>query len=329
MRLRRLAVAAVVASALAFAACSSGDDDDAASTSAPSTTAAPTTTTTAAVNASTGCGTTPAVKGLVGERPGDVELSFDSGGVARTYRLAVPDSYDADMPVPVILNLHGSGSNAIQQSVYSDLPRRAAERGVITITPDAIDGAWELAATGTDDDFLVALVRDVTDHYCIDLDRVYTAGISLGSWKATQEACTHPDIFAAIALVAEEVRPPDCAPMPVVAFHGTGDPVVPYGEGADPGITVTGFNGGLPGASVNMPSWAEGGGCGERQITPIGDDVEQWTYPDCDDGIDVVFYSIKGGGHTWPGSDINVGATTQTIDATDIALDFFAAHPMR
>lgn len=301
----------------------SGDDATSSSTTASSTTTAP-----AGPEGSDGCGTDPEVDGPSGDGPGDVERAFLSGSEQRSYRLAVPDSYDPDEPVPLILNLHGATSNAIQQSVYSNLPRRAAERGAITITPDAVGGLWQLSSDGTDDAFLVALVQDAMDRYCVDPARVHVAGLSLGAFKAAVTGCAHPDLFASIALVTVEVRPGDCPAMPVLAFHGTADNVVPYGEGADPGVVVTGPNAGLPGAQDNMAAWAEGGGCSaDKDVEPIGTDIERWSYPDCVEGVDVDFYSIKGGGHTWPGSEIVIGPTTQTIDATDLALDFFASHP--
>jgi polyhydroxybutyrate depolymerase len=175
------------------------------------------------------------------------------------------------------------------------------------------------------------LLEDVEAHYCVDLGRVYAAGISLGAWKAAVTACAHPDRFAAIALVAVEVAPSKCA-MPVVAFHGTADTVVPYGDGADPGVVVTGSNAGLPGAAVNMAHWSENDGCGDKRVERIGDDVERWVYEGCRRGLGVEFYSIAHGGHTWPGSPIDVGRlgkTTHTIDATQISLDWFAAHARR
>jgi polyhydroxybutyrate depolymerase len=46
---------------------------------------------------------------------------------------------------------------------------------------------------------------------------------------------------------------------------------------------------------------------------------------------EVICYSIKGGGHTWPGaiysgpSDL-MGKTTEDIDATELISDFFLRH---
>ncbi len=292
-----------------------GNPTDSAAT--PSSSATPTGT------PSTGCGTLPATESVEAP-PGDAVVTLGD----RSYRLGIPADYDRDRPVPLVMNLHGSGSNALEQTTYSEMAARAGERGWITVTPDAIGGKWELAPTGADDEFLTAVFDQVTAGYCVDLDRVHLTGMSLGAWKAAATACAHADRFASIALVTVEVHPSDCPPMSVVAFHGTADTVVPYGEGADPGVVVTGPNAGLPGARGNMAGWASAAGCGaEPQVQQIGSDVEHWTYPGCPDGRGVELYSIEGGGHTWPGASIDIGPTTQTIDSTDIALDWFETHP--
>lgn len=323
---------AVVALGLVASACS-GSSDAARSTT---TTAAPdpsasTTSTTAVGRGTDGCGTDPDVEPIATSRPGDVEQTFDSGGQERIYRLAVPTDYDPDQPTPLVLNLHGSGSNALQASAYGDVPRVGTHRGMIVVAPQAIDGRWELAGQGTDGDFLMALVDDIESRYCIDQDRVHIVGMSLGAWKAAATACAFPGRFASAVLVTVEVFPGRCDPIPVLAFHGTADRTVPYGEGADPGVTVTGSNAGLPGALDNIAAWADNGGCdAEPTLEEIGDDVVARTYGGCDPGIDVELYTIQGGGHTWPGADVDIagpGQTTQTIDATELAFDWMEAHP--
>lgn len=279
---------------------------------------------------SEGCGTGPAVT-ATDDPVADVALTFDSEGLTRTYRLGIPKDYDPEVPAPLVLNLHGAGSNAVQQSAYTLIPAKGTARGHIVVTPDAVAGMWELAGEGRDDRFLMALLDHVMAGWCVDLDRVHATGISLGAWKATITACTHRDRFASIALVAEEVAPDGCG-IPVVAFHGTADYVVPYGEGADEGVVVTGPNKDLPGVEVNMPKWARNNGCSEeRDVERIGDDVERWIYRGCPDGTGVELYSILHGGHTWPGAAIDrpPQVTTRTIDATDLALDWFEAHPLR
>jgi polyhydroxybutyrate depolymerase len=116
----------------------------------------------------------------------------------------------------------------------------------------------------------------------------------------------------------------------VVAFHGTADAVVPYGRGAGydvlrPSMTVR-----VPPAETSMRAWAEQSGCAlPAKRRSIGRDVRHWTYRNCRPGLGVQLYAIDGGGHTWPGSPVDVpylGRVTRTIDATQIALDWFDHH---
>jgi polyhydroxybutyrate depolymerase len=318
-------------SLLLLAACSGSSEGSSPTTSGAGDRRDATVPTTATAPArSAGCGKAPEVTAPAQDRPGDVPLTFDADGTERGYRLAIPRTYRKDRPAPLILNLHGSGSNAVQQSVYSDLPRRGGALGYVVVTPDAVDGRWQLTPTGTDDDFLTALVDHVEATTCIDLDRVHVTGMSLGAWKSALEVCQHPDRFASAVLVTVEVHPRGCGPTSVLAFHGTADRTVPYGEGSDPGVTVTGANAGLPGARDNIAQWADAAGCEpEPDTTRIGDDVERRALTGCRDGVDVALYTIEGGGHTWPGADITIGPTTQTVDATDLALAWFAEHPHR
>lgn len=319
------------------AACSGSDDSSPVAAPSSASTAVPVTdgsSTTALVEEpepSAGCRRAPDVAPISDERPGDVPQTLSSGGVERVYRLAVPADYDPDVAVPLVLNLHGSGSNAFQASGYGDVPRAATARGMVVVAAEAVDGQWQLAATGTDADFLTALLDDIEARYCIDRNHEHIVGMSLGAWKAAATACEVSDRFASVSLVTVEVFPGRCEPMAVIAFHGTADPVVPYGEGADAGVVVTGPNAGLPGARTNIANWAESAGCdAEPETSEIGTDVELWRYAGCDEGIGVELYTILGGGHTWPGSDIDVaalGVTTSTISATELTLDWFEAHP--
>src|SRR4051812_34517515 len=64
--------------------------------------------------APSGCGK-PAVPMVAQQR------YLKSGGVVRSYLLTIPDNYDRNHRSPLILNFHGHGSNAIQQSAYTQM----------------------------------------------------------------------------------------------------------------------------------------------------------------------------------------------------------------
>lgn len=340
MPLPRRIAGGVMATAflVVLTACSgSTSGDESAATS--SSTEAPASTTTSfpasdprsvPADPSAGCGVEPDVEPIAAEAPGDVELTFPSGGRDRVYRLAIPADYDPDTAAPLVMNVHGSGSTAVEASLYTGLPKAGTDRGMIVVAPEGTDGQWELGSDGVDHDFLTGLIDDLESRFCVDRNRVHAVGMSLGAWKAAATACGSPGRFASLSLVTVEVRPPGCEPLPVVAFHGTADPVVAYGEGGGTVDSSATPNAGLPPTLDNMVAWAEGAGCAtEPEPTPIGDDVEHRVYDGCDDDLGVELYTVVGGGHTWPGAEIEIGPTTDTIDATGITLDWFEAHPRR
>ncbi|HEX7443229.1 MAG TPA: PHB depolymerase family esterase, partial [Acidimicrobiales bacterium] len=201
-RTARTALAGLVALAAAtgFAGCSSTGSPARSGTAASSTTSH-------ADALGSGCGRAPDPGPTTSAPFGDVAQSVSVAGTPRTYRLAVPTTYRRDRPTPLILDFHGSGSNAVQQSAYSQLPAEGASAGYLVVTPDARDGNWDLAAprTQTDDQRLVAaLESDLGARYCVARSRIYAAGISLGSEFATIAACDPANHIAAVGLVAAE-----------------------------------------------------------------------------------------------------------------------------
>jgi polyhydroxybutyrate depolymerase len=253
--------------------------------------------------------------------------------VTRSYRLAVPTHYRRSRPTPLILLFHGSGSNAIQTSLYTQLPRRAAGAGYLVATPDALGGQWDLSepdAHSADLDYVSALIKTLSARYCVDPRRIYTAGISLGSEFAAIVGCTARYGVAAIGLVAAEFPLHPCrSPLSVIAFHGTADPIVPYRSGGT-GLFLPGVP--SPGAVQNLTAWSRLDRCTMvPHIRRLSTMVVRRTWAGCAYGSSVVLYTVLGGGHTWPGSPVSLsagtfGATTHQIDATGSMLSFFDRH---
>jgi poly(3-hydroxybutyrate) depolymerase len=56
------------------------------------------------------------------------------------------------------------------------------------------------------------------------------------------------------------------------------------------------------------------------------------TYAGCKGGVEVVFCSVEGGGHTWPGGadlfSVGLGKTTKDLSANDAMWDFFQKHTL-
>jgi polyhydroxybutyrate depolymerase len=258
-------------------------------------------------------------------------------GRTRTYRLYVPGSYDGATPMPLVLNFHGYGSNAREQEAYSAMPAAAEANGFITVAPDGTGSPqeWWLVGSilpGYVDDFAFTrqLVTKLESELCIDPARVYATGISNGAAFASLAACQLNDVLAAVAPVAAEPYSdyycPGKSPVPIIAFHGTDDQLVPF-EG---GSSLRGLP--VKPARENMQGWAAFNGCDPTlQSNRVASDVVREWYGDCTNGADTELYVIEGGGHTWPGAhDVFVlGDTTHSIDATSLLWEFFAAHPKR
>lgn len=255
-----------------------------------------------------------------------------SGGVNRSYLLHVPASYDGAHGVPLVLNLHGFGSNGRQQALYSRLPAKADEAGFILVSPDGTGSPlhWTYPGLGSVDDaaFMRELLDRVESDLCIDARRVFVAGISNGAAFAQIVACAIPDRITAVAAVAALVYPQRCkedAPVAVISFHGTDDPCVPYTGGT----SACGQRLPVPAVEVSAKNWATHDGCdiapAEQRFSPH---VRTVAYSRCKDEVAVVLFVIEGGGHTWPGAvDVpRLGTTTHEIDATDEIWQFFDAQ---
>jgi len=297
-----------------------------ATPSAPALTAA-SASPTAVANAAPDAGCAPARP----HTPGDSDGTLRSGGLDRTYVLHVPPSYDGTRRTPLVLNLHGFGSNGRQQALYSRMPQKADAEGFLTVAPDGAGEPrrWTFPGLGDVDDvaFLSALLDDLEARLCVDPDWVFVTGMSNGAGFATMLACALPGRFAAIAPVAATAYTPACdgtPPLPVISFRGTDDRCVPY----DGGTTACGL--GLPvrPAEEAVRLWAAHDGCNpEPARQRRREHVRTTAYSECRDNVAVVLFTIEGGGHTWPGAVAvpRLGVTSTEVDATDEIWQFFVA----
>ena len=328
---------AVVAGALALSACG-GSGSGAVATTTSTTGSVPTGATPARATGSTGCGSAGA---------GSTTLSPDVGGHVRTVVVHVPARYTGAHQVPLVLNMHGSGSTAAAQEAFSGMDDAADQDGFIVAYPQAIipDGSgfdWNVpgvpliggravpAHAADDVSFLVQLVTLMEHDYCVDPTRVYATGFSGGARTTSQLACDASTTFAAVAPVSGLRRPTPCPAtraVPVLSFHGTADPVDPYNGHGQAYWTYS-----VPQAAQD---WAAQDGCSATAVTTHPDPgATLATYGGCRDGATVELYSISGEGHEWPGGPAlprsltrRLGPQSTAVDANNVIWSFFAAHP--
>ena len=277
--------------------------------------------------------------------------SFVSSGEKREYVLYVPSSYDRSRPTPLVISMHGAGLWGAAQRDISRWNELADRKGFIVVYPSGFGGngvrIWR-AEPGDDLKKDVRFISDLIDTlsvgYNIDSTRIYANGLSNGGGMSFALSCTLSNRIAAVGLVAAAQTLPWrwCLereaggerreaerPVPVISFHGTADPVVPYNGGAS-WISPRPFPN-VPNWSAN---WARRNRCGSNPVeTKTAPDVTRREYKGCADDASVVLYTIRGGGHTWPGGmqlpEWFVGRTPRTIDATSLMWAFFVEHPRR
>lgn len=148
------------------------------------------------------------------------------------YLLFLPRDFDSRPLWPMMLFLHGSGErgNDIEAVKRNGPPKIVESRPdfpFILVSPQCPKNeSWDVSA-------LLALLDDLTARLPVDRDRVYVTGLSMGGYGTWTLAVAAPDRFAAIAPVSGG-GDSDAAcvlrGLPVWAFHGAKDPVVPIKE---------------------------------------------------------------------------------------------------
>jgi polyhydroxybutyrate depolymerase len=268
---------------------------------------------------------------------------IESSGQRRRYLLYVPTTYDPSTPTPLVISLHGFAEWPAHQRDISGWNDLADELGIIVVYPSGTDFPlrWITAnPPGMPNEpfrdviFISDLIDKLAGEYNIDQARIYANGLSNGGGMSYLLACKLSEKITAIGGVAGAYGLPwsECdptRPVPVIAFHGTADSIVPYGGGATSRHAYE-----FPNVPDWAAMWSERNGCEVGPVDlPLNGEVSGVKYTNCQDKADVVFYTIQGGGHSWPGGEpmprFIVGHTTQDIDATRVMWAFFSRYSLR
>jgi polyhydroxybutyrate depolymerase len=259
-----------------------------------------------------------------------------SAGEKRSYLLHVPASYDPATPAALVISIHGFAdwpAHQMQISRWNDLADR---HGFIVVYPGGTGFPKHWRTDGQDMrdvTFIADLLDALVVRFNIDPTRIYANGLSNGGGMSYLLACRLAHRVAAVGSVSGAYLLPLSActparPVPLIAFHGTADRIVPYNGGPSGP-----FHFPFPTVPDWIAAYASRNGCDAVPAALLGHgEVSGVQYASPEGGADVVFYTIKGGGHSWPGGGtiprFIVGHTTRDIDATGAMWDFFSRHPL-
>lgn len=155
--------------------------------------------------------------------------------------------------------------------------------------------------------------------------------MSNGGFMSFHLACNLSERIAAIASVTgsmTDLTLNGCdaqRPVPVMQIHGTQDPVVSY-NGSNLSISMNEL----------IAYWVNHNNCNPTPTiynVPDTNTTDQCTaeyrvYRDGDAGVNVEFFHIEGGGHTWPDGLLDIGVTNRDINASDEVWKFFSKYDL-
>ena len=313
-------------------------------------------------------------------RQGDEEKSFEFQGRRRTYIVHVPPAFDRSAALPLLIVLHGGVVNAFFTAYNTGMNAKADRERFIAVYPNGTGRledrilTWNVgfgfgyALRNNVDDvgFLRELIARTVREYGADPRRVYATGISNGGIMSYRLASEASDLVAAIAPVAGASAgrqrpgsplvafPAPARPVSVVAFHGMQDHFIPYGGGKGAGLTNAVY---LP-VQDSIDLWVGYDGCStapETWTSASGNITRHW-YSGGKEGAEVALYTVRDGGHSWPGGVAiavggavmrpgeeaargraragrlqrrfaeRIGSTTTEISANDLMWEFFQRH---
>lgn len=158
------------------------------------------------------------------------------------YLVYLPKGYESEAGKkwPLMLFLHGAGergTNVWRVAVHG--PPKLAAAGTnfpfLVVAPQCPEGdRWS-------NEVLLGLLEQVMQDYQVDSTRIYLTGLSMGGYGTWNLGCSYPEKFAAIVpicgggekisvLLASRERAQALRSLPVWAFHGAKDTVVPLEE---------------------------------------------------------------------------------------------------
>lgn len=168
-------------------------------------------------------------------------------GLQRPYTIHLPASYDKSRKYPLVIALHGGGSEGGAMNALTDFNALSDQQGFIVAYPEGYEHNWndgrnakgiKAQAENIDDvNYISILIDHLEQDLGIDNKMVYATGISNGAIMSHRLACELSNKIAAIAPVAGSIPQKMAAvwspsrAVSVLIINGTEDAIMPYNGG--------------------------------------------------------------------------------------------------
>ena len=238
--------------------------------------------------------------------------SIEVNGVEREFRLSAPSS-EPGTSLPLVIAFHGgtdSQEDFAQQEQFDQSGEQEKFVMAYAIAEQdrtAAEGEWFLNTAATseeDNNFAEAIVDELSESYCIDQDRLYAIGYSLGAMFTYEIACQLNHRFAATASFAGTmpVNPESCEiakGIGILHIHGKLDYIIYYHQDWE---WKDGEHEGV-GTMSEVPNlidyWAAKSSCQANSVeTSLTE--EHIVHNDCMDDVIIEHYGLQFWDHNWP-----------------------------
>lgn len=299
------------------------------------------------------------------QSPGLKDNKIVFQGMTRSFIYYVPPNLPL-APVPMVFVFHGYGSDSARTAGIDENTRNRPNKGwkhvadqnkFIVVYPEALINAkkkrgWNdcrgLEDNGYQDDvgFVRTIINYMTSNLNIDQQRIYATGISCGGHMSIRLALESSDKIAAIGAIAAAMptkgtcsKPQN--PVSVLFMNGTNDFILPFKGGR-----MRGHRGTVLSAAETIEYWkkflktnADPITEYRKDVTPEdGSTVKIDSYLNGTQGTSVVFYMIKGGGHSTPSVETPIKSKrrwtqriilqNRDIEASAEIWNFFSKHTL-
>jgi len=162
-------------------------------------------------------------------------------GIKRTYQLYVPKTYNPKRSYPLVFRWHGHGGDGLSGGLGIE---SFAGNEAIVVGADGLNKSWKVNEESADLLFFDRMLESIEMKYCVDRNRVFSYGFSVGGAFSNLLACERGDVLRASAAIASGLAGRNCKGKVARWFlHDLDDNVVPVARGKaarDQAITTNG-----------------------------------------------------------------------------------------
>ena len=161
--------------------------------------------------------------------------TIEAGGLMRQYLLYVPSGMKKDKEMSLTIAFHGRTNSNEMVRDYMQLGggRYGYKQNDFIVAYPAGMGAGPYSWSQFENiEMFDAIITKVSEELCVNRDKVFSVGHSLGSYMSNKVSCQRGDVIRAMTGVASAGFNGECTgPVSSLITHLAGDPLASYSSG--------------------------------------------------------------------------------------------------